>query len=268
MVSPKVRRIAAHHPTTPPLWEYYKQVFWSSGIDPQGFLCLADRGCDAGCVGSRRRKAGTVDVLPPEFIIVFEPATHSAHFIDFEGEPTDKRQQLRLTFNKAHPPKGSITLRPGPSRLALDNESSLRTLPTVFVADELHHLLAKRGRSSPPSGCCRTRCSAMCSRLNSTIDQRLDDLVDLSVHRPQGVDALYERVGDLAAFDLVRGIFHALLEIIAAEKGAVVKTIGDAVMATFVKPDHASSRACGSCRDGQAQCRARQVGPDRKDRNP
>ncbi|MGH6778347.1 MAG: adenylate/guanylate cyclase domain-containing protein, partial [Bradyrhizobium sp.] len=50
---------------------------------------------------------------------------------------------------------------------------------------------------------------------------------------------LYERVGDLAAFDLVRAHFRALLEIIAAEKGAVVKTIGDAVMATFIRPEHA-----------------------------
>ena len=55
----------------------------------------------------------------------------------------------------------------------------------------------------------------------------------------KGSTALYERVGDLAAFDLVRAHFSALLEIIAAEKGAVVKTIGDAVMATFVRPEHA-----------------------------
>src|SRR5579864_5177669 len=32
-VSPKVRRIAAHDPNSLPLWEYYQQVFWSSGID-------------------------------------------------------------------------------------------------------------------------------------------------------------------------------------------------------------------------------------------
>jgi len=37
----------------------------------------------------------------------------------------------------------------------------------------------------------------------------------------------------------VRAHFHALLEIISSEKGAVVKTIGDAVMATFVRPEHA-----------------------------
>ena len=37
----------------------------------------------------------------------------------------------------------------------------------------------------------------------------------------------------------MRAHFHALLEIISSEKGAVVKTIGDAVMATFIRPEHA-----------------------------
>src|SRR5258708_4085510 len=32
-VSPRVRRIAAHDPNTLPIWEYFKQVFWSSGVD-------------------------------------------------------------------------------------------------------------------------------------------------------------------------------------------------------------------------------------------
>ena len=32
-VSPRVRRIAAHDPNSLPVWEYFKQVFWSSGVD-------------------------------------------------------------------------------------------------------------------------------------------------------------------------------------------------------------------------------------------
>src|SRR6202041_2898045 len=59
----------------------------------------------------------------------------------------------------------------------------------------------------------------------------------------KGSTQLYERVGDLAAFDLVRTHFHVLHEIVAAETGAVVKTIGDAVMATFHSPDHAVAAA-------------------------
>ena len=45
------------------------------------------------------------------------------------------------------------------------------------------------------------------------------------------------------AFDLVRQHFRTLNEIVAAEGGAVVKTIGDAVMATFLTPDHALAAA-------------------------
>jgi class 3 adenylate cyclase len=52
----------------------------------------------------------------------------------------------------------------------------------------------------------------------------------------RGSTELYERVGDLAAFDLVKAHFNVLNGIVAAEGGAVVKTIGDAVMATFPTP--------------------------------
>jgi class 3 adenylate cyclase len=242
-VSPKVRQIAAHDPNTLPLWEYYKQVFWSSGIDLDedslasltGEVTLDAQELPAG------EKAVLSMQLPPQFIIVFEPVTHSAHFIDVQDEPTEESQQLGLIFNKTHPPTGSISLRPGPLRLALDNESRLRTLPTVFVADALHDLLAKR----KPFLTAKRMLSNQTFREvfkadNLTIDQRLKitSLTFLFTDL-KGSTALYERVGDLAAFDLVRAHFRALLEIIAAEKGAVVKTIGDAVMATFVQPDHA-----------------------------
>ena len=59
----------------------------------------------------------------------------------------------------------------------------------------------------------------------------------------KGSTELYERVGDLVAFDIVKEHFRILHEIIAAEAGAVVKTIGDAVMATFATPDRALAAA-------------------------
>src|SRR6201993_567665 len=120
-VSPKVRRIAAHDPNSLPLWEYYKQVFWSSGIDldRQTFPSLVDEvALDALELPAGERAVMSLQ-LPAHFIIVFEPVTHSAHFIDVQGEPTKERQQLALIYNKAHPPTGSIIMRPGPLRLAL-----------------------------------------------------------------------------------------------------------------------------------------------------
>jgi class 3 adenylate cyclase len=52
----------------------------------------------------------------------------------------------------------------------------------------------------------------------------------------QGSTALYERIGDMKAFDLVRLHFGHLRECISRNSGALVKTIGDAVMASFVDP--------------------------------
>ena len=49
----------------------------------------------------------------------------------------------------------------------------------------------------------------------------------------KGSTALYDRIGDLNAFALVQRHFERLREVTAAHGGAVVKTIGDAVMATF-----------------------------------
>lgn len=55
----------------------------------------------------------------------------------------------------------------------------------------------------------------------------------------QGSTALYERIGDMRAFDLVRQHFGSLRASIVENSGALVKTIGDAVMASFVDPTDA-----------------------------
>jgi adenylate/guanylate cyclase family protein len=52
----------------------------------------------------------------------------------------------------------------------------------------------------------------------------------------KGSTALYDRIGDMKAFNLVRQHFGVLRDAIAANHGALVKTIGDAVMASFHEP--------------------------------
>src|SRR5277367_2959675 len=146
-VSPRVRRIAAHDPHTLPIWEYFKQVFWSSGVDfnKESFASLSDEVTLDALELPAGEKAVLSLQLPPQFIIVFEPVTHAAQFIDVQGEPTKERQQLSLIYNTAHTPVETVTMRPGPLRLALDNQAGVRVLPTVFIAAEaLHLLIGKR----------------------------------------------------------------------------------------------------------------------------
>jgi class 3 adenylate cyclase len=243
-VSPRVRRIGAHDPDTLPIWEYVRQMFWSSGVDinEDSFSRLINEVTLEALELPAGEKAILSLNLPSQFIIIFEPVTHSAHFVDVQGEPTSERQQLSIMFNKLEAPTGTTVMRPGPLRLTLENQSDNRVLPSVWIAaDALHEMIGKR----KPILTAKRMLSNQTFRDvfkadNLNVDQRLKitSLTFLFTDL-KGSTALYERVGDLNAFDLVRAHFRALLEIIAAEKGAVVKTIGDAVMATFVRPEHA-----------------------------
>ena len=59
----------------------------------------------------------------------------------------------------------------------------------------------------------------------------------------KGSTAMYERLGDLNAYALVREHFALLGAAVQEHSGAVVKTIGDAVMAVFSRPTDAVSAA-------------------------
>jgi class 3 adenylate cyclase len=59
----------------------------------------------------------------------------------------------------------------------------------------------------------------------------------------KGSTVMYERLGDLNAYALVRKHFALLGAIVQEHSGAIVKTIGDAVMAVFSRPTDAVSAA-------------------------
>src|SRR3984885_6296967 len=61
----------------------------------------------------------------------------------------------------------------------------------------------------------------------------------------KGSTELYSRMGDMRAYGLVGEHFGLLREVVAARGGAVVKTIGDAVMASFPTPAPALEAAMG-----------------------
>jgi class 3 adenylate cyclase len=77
----------------------------------------------------------------------------------------------------------------------------------------------------------------------------------------KGSTALYGRIGDLNAFSLVQQHFERLLDVTVASKGAVIKTLGDAVMAAFVTPADAVWAAI-AMRDEIARFNARRLGQE------
>src|SRR6266481_9378327 len=114
-LSRRVRRIAAHDPDELPFFEYMRQIFWASGIDlPDDLERLADEITLDTLELPAGEKAQLSLQLPAEFLILFEPVTHAAQFIDVKGEPTRERQNLSVVFNEVSAPTGTIEMRPGP----------------------------------------------------------------------------------------------------------------------------------------------------------
>jgi len=246
-VSPRVRRIGAHDPAGLAPADYMRQIFWSSGLDfPDSFEQVAE-GITLDLIDLPPGEKAMLSLsLPAEFVIVFDPVTHTAQFIDVQGEPTRERQALAIVFNKARTPTTTLTLQPGPLRLTLDNRTDMRVVPGVYVANErMHDLLGKRKPFLTAKRLLTNQTFREIYRTSTLdVDQRLKitSLTFLFTDLKGSTD-LYERVGDLVAFDIVKEHFRALHEIIGAESGAVVKTIGDAVMATFPTPDRALAAA-------------------------
>jgi class 3 adenylate cyclase len=247
-VNPRVRRIPSHEPHTLPIWEYMRQVFWSSGIDlpEEKFEDLIYQIVVDSIEVPPGERASLSLQLPAEFVIVFEPVTHSAQFLDVKGEPTRERQHLTMVFNKVSAPNATLDMRPGPLKLSLENRTDLRVLPAVWIAgEELHELLGKRRPFLTAKHLLTNQAFRDIYRTDTLgVDQRLKitSLTFLFTDLRSSTE-LYERLGDIVAYDLVRAHFQLLREIIAAEAGAVVRITGDGAMATFPTPDRAVAAA-------------------------
>src|SRR5881275_902697 len=248
-ISPRVRRIAAHNPETLPFIEYYRQVFWSSGVDLPDDEALAkwfkETTLDAVELSAGEKVVLSLQ-LPEGYMIVFDPVLHMSQHIEVMGEPVREDQSFSFVMTRDHAAAAPVQMHPGPLRIALENRLNVRTLPAIWiVSDKVHQLVSKRRPFLTAKRLLTNQTFRDIYRTDTLdVDQRLKitSLTFLFTDLKSSTE-LYDRVGDLVAFDLVRAHFRVLNEIVAAEAGAVVKTIGDAVMATFPTPDRAMSAA-------------------------
>ena len=213
-VSPRVRRIAAHDPDSLSFWDYYRQIFFGSGVafpSRARFDELAQRPARGVELQAGERAILTLQ-LPAQPIIIFDPVTHTAHVIEVTGEP-----------------RGSA--RSSPS-------SSARPMLTSAVGHASRSCSACRSTTARKDGSARRLRGRACARgllggrrpfltakrllTNQTfrdlyrtdtleVDQRLKIMsLTFLFTDLKGSTELYERVGDLVAYDLVRAHFQIL----------------------------------------------------------
>ena len=255
-VNQRVRRIAAHDPNSLPYDEYLRQVFWSSAVDlPEDFSKAIERFVLDVTELQPGERATMSLKLPEGLILAFDPVTHSTNFLQVSGEETNERRNLSIAFSDLHAHQGSQALQPGPARIVFENKSQQRTLPSLWFHNaELDEIYTHRRPFLTATRLLSNQAFRDLYRSGTFDPEQRFKITSLTVLFTdlRGSTALYDKVGDLAAFDLVRSHFGELLGAVGAEGGAVVKTIGDAVMATFPTPDRAL-RAAVRMREAMAR---------------
>src|SRR4029453_23444 len=147
-ISPRVRRIAAHDPGTLPWIEYYRQIFWSSGVDLPDDETLAkwvkETTLDTLELSPGEKAALSLQ-LPEGYVIVFDPVLHMSQHIEVKGEPARESQSLSFVMTRDHARAATVQMRPGPLQMTLENRSNERTFPGIWVvSDKVHDLVGKR----------------------------------------------------------------------------------------------------------------------------
>jgi class 3 adenylate cyclase len=253
-VSPQFRRLGFHDPSAMSIEDFHwKLRFANSGRLPGMGVPFVDvlrnfvRGEAFLPPGSTTRVKAE---LGPGALAGVNVQTQAAFMLPVDGEPVAAPSVIRIAYDGQRFSPVPAMLRPGPAVIEIENTGAARgSVLLLNWPPEIVALKSKPVLEFDPyiSG------GALLARQTFRRlfrSEHVDEHEGLGIRQVtflftdlKGSTAMYERLGDLNAYALVREHF-ALLDAAAQQHaGAIVKTIGDAVMAVFSRPADAVSAA-------------------------
>jgi class 3 adenylate cyclase len=240
-VLPAVRDCSFHHPEALSIedlclkYHFHLPAKFSSGGTFPDMLRASDRGMR---YLEPLSKISIELKAEPGFITAFDLISNAGFLIVVNGEPADQIQVLKLKLGGSGFEPEQNEVRPGPVRVEVKNRLARRG--ALMVGQHGPNFFSSWVRPTLPPFLGANRL------LNSQTFRKLFGAETLGGDEGIGVrdlallftdlkgsTALYERIGDLKAFALVQQHFRYLAKAVQDHDGAVVKTIGDAVMASF-----------------------------------
>lgn len=243
-VSPRVRKIRFHPPGELTAEDYYEHVmFCGDAIFPDG-RTLPDgwrfmfRQFVALAPGERRT---FVEAVVPGIVDVLDFCGSTFATWECRADEGDVERALLLRESAIEAPDGP--LRAGSVELVVVNAAVRRTFFAVqCISQEALETFTPPAITYTPRLSARELLATQAFRALFRFESvragegLLVRDVTLLFTDLRGSTELYERVGDLNAFALVQQHFAVLEDAARRCRGAIVKTIGDAVMATFLDP--------------------------------
>jgi class 3 adenylate cyclase len=246
-VSPSVRRIRFHEPETVDIARDGFRLFFSPSLPAGGMFhkTLHQALVQSGRLPAQEVREVKIALAPGRYLLM-TPENHGV--MHFTAVPGSAGQTMELDLldgcwipDHCRVPAGESTLK---IRNKTKRAEGFLLLPDPIPppedrpGDPVHPDLNLRPFLTGKNLIC-TQAFRDLFRAESIPSEGGLDLKNLTVLFTdlKGSTELYERIGDLRAYDLVRRHFTTLHQISARQGGSVVKTIGDAIMATFPEPE-------------------------------
>ncbi len=248
-VAPSVRRIRFHAPDQLDLHKDAIRLFFSSSIahDSNAHRVLERCILMAERLAPEQTKELEIP-LGKGATVLLAPLSHATSYL-FTKETNEAPSSAipTIEFFDGYAIPENLHLSPGPTRIRVINRTSK---PIGFIVSPI--LMNVWPAPAKPNEPLTHKLNPYLTGSRLVSSQAFRDLfrtesipsegglelkgVTILFTDLKGSTALYERVGDLRAYDLVRKHFSVLRQIAAACGGAIVKTIGDAIMASFDDP--------------------------------
>ncbi len=249
-VSPLIRNLTAHHPESlSPEAFHFKYHFAREARGGPGGPRIAEWMQAAGklvmFLPPRSTETRTIDVTPG-FLLGWDLTRDHGFMFSVDEGATGHALTVTLADDRYAPENGNLA----PGALTLTFENRMETRGAMMLANLPPDHFSKKSPVHLDPFLTGRRLIANQTfrdlyRTETIGGQEGIGVKDTSLLFTdlKGSTEMYDKIGDLKAFSLVRQHFDRLGKAVFRNAGAVVKTIGDAVMATFNTPAGAVSAA-------------------------
>jgi class 3 adenylate cyclase len=250
-ISPEIRTISFHDPLKLSAFEYFFQVRNTpDGVLPDGVPLITVKGTLARAVSwIPAGQTTTMEVDAAEGSLLGAcPNSKACFLISIDGAPASTAQAVSIPYGEVTPTYAMHQAAPGKVVVNIQNTTAelglvcIAQLPPGFDINTipLKFVPFLNGKRLLTTQTFRDLFRSEVIKASEGIDVKDITLLFTDL---KGSTELYERIGDLNAFSLVQRHFERLLDVTVRNNGAIIKTIGDAVMASFLKPADAVKAA-------------------------